>query len=273
MEDEQQLADAELAIRRARPPLLGVFGTAAVVAVAAYFSTGTLPQAVRIVFAVSAALLAGGGVFSSVKNRARRSETDRFLTAFALERGWVYSRAGPLLFGSPLLAHGTRQQTGRGFTLTLDARRARLYEHIRIDGSGRSQTQTSYVVLHVEAALTRAVGLRIRANEGFPVDGPPVREFELESTELSQGFLVEAPPYLDELELRDVLTPSVITAFLDLAHAECYLGDYLEIGVGSVLLASLGTITLEDGEYLDATIPAAQPLLDKLLSAGAGAAA
>src|SRR4051794_33265853 len=101
MEDEQQLADAELAIRRARPSLLGVFGAAGVVAVGAYFWGSALAQPVRIVFGVSAALLAGGGVFAYVKARARRAETDHFFTAFAMERGWFYWPAVPLVVDPP----------------------------------------------------------------------------------------------------------------------------------------------------------------------------
>ena len=114
--------------------------------------------------------------------------------------------------------------------------------------------------------MHHAGGLRIRARTGFRSDaGPRMRELQLESTELEQRFAVEAPVYVDEADAREVFTPSLIAAFLDFADADGYLGDYLELCVDAVVLASEGTITLEDGEYLDRTVAAVGPLLDRLL--------
>src|SRR5207248_1711654 len=85
----------------------------------------------------------------------------------ARARGWVYVPTAPLRRDSPLLAHGTDQRTGHGFALTLAGHRCLLYEHVRVDGSGRSKRSTSYVVLVVDALLPDAVALRIRARHAY----------------------------------------------------------------------------------------------------------
>jgi hypothetical protein len=263
---QEELAAAEGAIRAARPPGVMLAVAALIGGGGAFVWARTVPNAPSLLFAAGGAIAAPALVWVVVKAQARKSATDHFFTEFAVARGWFYLPAAPLRRDSPFLAGGTRQRAGRGFRLAVGGRDSVLYEHVRIDGSGKSQQSTAYVVLLVEATAPDAIGLRIRQRHGFRVaGGMPLRELELEYTELSERFVVEATPRDDLVGLRALLTPTFITAFLDLADANCYLGDYLEVGVGFVVLASLGTITLEDGDYLDATLPAAQPLLDELL--------
>jgi hypothetical protein len=264
--DSAAVSLAEQRIHAARPSWFvaaaAAIGCAALAAFEFHNAGGTL----RWLAPVVAVPIGIGLAWASAQARVRGRETDRFFFAFAEERGWIYLPQAPLVLSSPLLAAGGRQSAGRGFAIPLDGTQVRLYEHDRIDGSGKDRTVTSYVVLLVPAVTTRAVGLRIRPRHGFRAPDPDLRPIELESTELSERFVVEAPRGLADAEIRELVTPIFITAVLDLADAECYLGSYLEIGVGYVLFASLGSITLEDGAYLDATIPAVTPLLDKLLA-------
>jgi hypothetical protein len=265
-EDEQQLAEAHAAIRGAHPPPWLVAVVALLVGGVAYIWVDSLPQVVRLVFAGSAALLAGAGLWTYATARARASATDRFFIRFAADRAWTYFPLTPRRLDSPLLAHGDAQRGGRGFRLPIGGHACVLYEHVRLDGEGDDRQETHYVVLVADGRLRRASGLRIRARNGFRSDaGSRMRALELESTELAQRFVVEAPIYVDERDVREVFTPTLITAFLDLADADAYLGDYLELCTDAVVLASEGTITLEDGDFVDRTVAAVAPLLDRLL--------
>jgi hypothetical protein len=264
--DQERLENAQLAIRRARLPMWLVICVALVVGGLAYGFVGHLPQAVRLVFAGSAALLAGASVWTHAPRRARVSATDTFFAGFAAERGWRYLPQAPRRLDSPLLTHGDEQRTGRGFRLAVGGHPCLLYEHVRFDGEGDEQHATHYVVLVADGKLDRASGLRIHARQGFrSVVAGRMREVELESTELSQRYVVEVPAFVAESDARALLTPALIAAFLDVADAGAYCGDYLELCVDAVVLASEGTITLEDGDYLDRTVAAVQPLLDRLL--------
>jgi hypothetical protein len=264
--DDERLEEAHAAIRGAHPPLWVVLGGAFVTAAVAFVVIGSLPLVVRLVFAGSAALLAGAGLWTYANGRARLSATDRYFAGFAAARGWTYFPLTPRRLDAPLLAHGDAQRGGRGFRFAIGGRPCQLYEHIRVDRDGDEEHETHYVVLVADGRLRHAGGLRIRARTGFRSDaGPRTRELALESTELEQRFVVEAPVYVEEADAREVFTPSLIAAFLDFAATDGYLGDYLELCVDAVVLASEGTITLEDGAYLDRTVAAVGPLLDRLL--------
>jgi hypothetical protein len=266
-EDEQRLEKAHAAIRGAHPPAWLVVGVALVFGGVAYVFVGDLPLAVRLVFAGSVALLAGASLWTYASRRASVSPTNSFFAGFALARGWTYFPQAPRRLDSPLLTHGDEQRTGHGFRLEILGHPCLLFEHVRLDGEGDDQHATHYVVLVADGTLDRASGLRIHARHGFhSVIAGRMREIELESTELAQRYVVEVPAHVEEGEARALLTPTLITTFLELADTDAYCGDYLELCVDAVVLASEGTITLDDGDYLDRTVAAVQPLLDKLLA-------
>ena len=78
MDDEQRLEEAHAAIRGAHPPLWVALAGAVGAAVVAFVAIGSLPLVVRLVFAGSAALLAGACLWTYATRRTRMSATDRY---------------------------------------------------------------------------------------------------------------------------------------------------------------------------------------------------
>ena len=203
-------------------------------------------------------------VANGAARRRRAGAEQRKWVAFAAARGWTYLARAPLRQDFRFLEVGSGHAAGRGFRLTIADRPCVLYEHIRLDGTGEAPASTRFVVLVVEGVRPHGDGMRIRAKDYSPIPGPQMRHVELESTELAERFVVEAPVSMPIERVREVLTPTAIVDLLTLANTDCYLGEYAEIGVDALLLASRGTIDPGDGDYLDATVAAAAPVVEKL---------
>jgi hypothetical protein len=67
--------------------------------------------------------------------------------------------------------------------------------------------------------------------------------------------------------LRKLFTPALISALLDLARGDTYLGEYLDYAHGRIVLASGGTLTFSDGPVVEATLRAAEPVIREVLRA------
>src|SRR5438105_4288779 len=128
---EQALAAAEAAIKQTRPSVARVVVYAAGAAGVAYLRLST-SSGMHWPFVLGAAAFGAGAAWVSAKAAARRTQTDRYLAAFAAARGWVYVPRAPIRLDSRLLAHGTKQRTGHGFAITIAGHRCLLYEHVRI---------------------------------------------------------------------------------------------------------------------------------------------
>src|SRR4051812_41335515 len=172
---------------------------------------------------------------------------------------------------TPFLRLGDDAEAGPCFALPILGRRAELYEHRRVDVDGASRAvRDAYVVLRLVDAVhldgidqirllprSTALGAAAPLNDRHVV--------ELESLELSRSFLLEAGRATSELALRKLFTPALISALLDLARGETYLGEFLDYGHGRIVLASGGTLTSGDGPVVEATVRAAEPVIREVL--------
>jgi hypothetical protein len=264
----ETLASAEGSILSARPSnaALAAAAVAGALGGALYGAAGFHHGSLGL---IAGALIGAVGLpfflYQAVKTRARRKQTDRYFSQFAGARGWTYEPPGSMPSrDTPLLQAGDAQTTGPGFALMIDSLPCRLYEHIKRVGSGKDEHFTHYVVLVVTVDLAGIGRLRLHphamaAGLGARLSG--YRIVELESQEFEQAFDLEVDDATEETLVRQLFDPALITALLDFRAIACYLGDYTEWQYGRLVLAAEGTITLEDGAYLDTTVSGVAPLL------------
>ncbi|MDX6515096.1 MAG: hypothetical protein QOH73_762, partial [Gaiellaceae bacterium] len=74
---------------------------------------------------------------------------------------------------------------------------------------------------------------------------------------------LEAGSGTSDLTVRELFTPALIAALLDLASTDCYLGEYLDFSLGRLVLASGGTITATDGPAVEETLRRVTPVLER----------
>jgi hypothetical protein len=270
------LATAERTIAAARPRwwmvCLGALAGAALGVSEAHQKHTVTPGWAYAVGAVGGAVLGVVAAFFIAKQAARRKQTDRYYTEFAAARGWTYNDGAAPNRDTWLLRAGDGQTSGPSFELTIDGLRCRLYEHIKRVGSGKYETFTHYVVLVTHVAPAGIARLSVRPHALLADGSIGGKVIHLESEELDRRFVIEVDAATDETRVRQLFDPVFITTLLDFAGSNCYLGDRYEAERGSLVLASEGTIVLEDGSYLDATVQAIAPILAHFRDFGSGAA-
>ncbi len=157
--------------------------------------------------------------------RARGRARERFFSRWAAERGWRYKAAGEPFEDTLFLQSGNKRRASDFFSGFWPESGAVLYQHKRIEGSGRDEQVTTYVVLHLSLGRPPIYLLQIsprnRATElgeklfGHHEIGERV---ELESTELDQHFRISGLRGGED-EVRRLLTPSAIVRLLDFQRA------------------------------------------------------
>jgi hypothetical protein len=227
--------------------------------------------------------LAGGVLFAAGCARfgprieRERRRTDRYLEGVAAARGWRYDSS----FFPPsdtcflrarrrAVGHPGRRLPGRALELTISGLPARLFEPIwsfpETFGAPRDAHDGWFVVLLVSLHLPGVPRFRVRPHEETPLfrDYGSMRDsrvVDLESLRFSELFVLEVGAEADELSVRRLFTPSLLDAMLAFHGSPLYLGVYYEAENGSLLLAGPGTLGYGDGPAIDATVPAAAPVL------------
>jgi hypothetical protein len=219
---------------------------------------------VEVAAAVVVALVA-----VALGTRRKRAPTLRALKELAGARGWQFKRTLVPHRDTPFLRLGDDQEAGPGFVLQLLGLELEVYEHRRMRVSGDSRVcEATYVVLRLKDGLhlTGVDQIRLMPRESASATAAALndrRVVSLESTELDSRFLLEAGSGTSDLTVRELFTPALIAALLDLASADCYLGEYLDFSLGRLVLASGGTITATDGPAVEETLRRVTPVLER----------
>jgi hypothetical protein len=223
---------------------------------------------VTLVTAVVTVLVVGAGALAGAR---RRQPSLRPLQDFAQAQGWRFKRTLVPHRDTPFLRLGDDVEAGPGVALQILGLDVELYEHrrIRVDNETRAPAG-SFVVLRLVDGLHLADvdQLRLMPRQTGKAATAALndrRVVELESLEFEQRFLLEVGSGTSELTIRKLFTPALISGLIDLADADCYLGEYLDFSRGSLVFASGGTITAEDGPALAATVQQVTPLVRELL--------
>jgi hypothetical protein len=202
-------------------------------------------------------------------SRVRRPRSFAPLKAFAAERGWVFKPSILAHRDTPFLRLGDDQEAGPALVVQAAGLDAELYEHRRIRVHNDSRVcEASYVVLRLANGLHLAGVDQIRLMPRATANATAAalnrrRVVSLESVELDTLFLLEAGDGTSDVTVRELFTPSLIAALLDLAAADCYLGEYLDFHLGRLVLASGGTITPDDGPALAETLRRVEPVIQQ----------
>jgi hypothetical protein len=214
-----------------------------------------------------------------IREAVRLVRLRRHFLPLAAARGWRYHGQAPLRV-TRLLRQGDMQLGRAGFDLAVAGVRARLYEHVRVDGMRRRQPvvfgiqlllrrHRSFVVLAVPVTVPGVPRLRLR-RRGAVGGAHPFEQgmsaLELESSELARDFELLVDRAADPIAVRRLFSPALIARILDFAD-DSYLGDALEVENGWLVLASPGTIEIGDAPALDRCVAVAEPLVAAFVAA------
>jgi hypothetical protein len=211
----------------------------------------------------------------ALTSRRKRPPSFAPLRAFAAERGWTFKPSILAHRDTPFLRLGDDQEAGPVLVVQAAGLDAELYEHRRIRvHDGTRAVEGTYVVLRLTNGLHLAgvdeVRLMPRATASPAAAALNHRRVvSLESVELETQFLLEVGDGTSDLAARELFTPGLIAGLLDLAAADCYLGEYLDFHLGRLVLASGGTITPDDGPALEETLRRVEPVVAHFAHAAA----
>ena len=215
--------------------------------------------------------------WAKAQGRAR----ERFFTRWAAARQWHYEARGKPFEDTPFLQSGDKRKASDFFSGFWPEPGAVLYQHKRIEGSGRDEQVSTYVVVHFSLARPLVELLQIsprsRAAELgemlFGHHGELGEPIELESVELDQHFRIGGLRGREE-EVRRLLTPSAIVKLLDFQRALPDGNARFEIVGSRVAFLVERTLTPEQPQLIDELLGLWQPIARWLIEeAGEPAAA
>ena len=205
--------------------------------------------------------------WTRVQGRAR----ERFFTRWAAERQWLYEARGEPFEDTLFLQSGDKRKASDFFSGFWPGSGAVLYQHERIEGSGRDEQVTKYIALHFSLRRPLIDLLQISPRSHAAELGEKLfghseidERIELESTELDQHFRISGLRGRED-EVRRLLTPSAIVKLLDFQRAFPSGNARFEILGSNVAFLVKGTLSPKQPQLIEALLELWRPIASWLM--------